>query len=1603
MIEKEFNLFSVYISFTFRNYFILYLFSLYELMPILILSTDRMVNEENLLSSVLKFVSLPHHLELINKKLPNSCPWANIDFNSANNNFSSKFNFITSIVTINLKNLGLDMNFCKISDIFSILFFILNFIILIIIFLLSHCRIFKTKTSKVEKINVTLLVNFLFILLRPLGQYFFLIFFNSIVGFVKFNLTMSELAGSNGVYFILSMSSLVIFTLISIYTIITFRNFSNDYIFDHRTLNFDLFVLVLKILISLIISLKKHYMTDNIVFLTLSYRILVVSFFIQEYFYNQYVNNIEFNYIRLLILFFSAGFIFFNCCADLFGISTPENILFGYIIVICFGLIFTYLKYEDHLKLDFFTNTSKYMFQNGISGFIRKSLYYVIDYKARRRILKYNTHTGKLERQIIKQTLNTLNTHYLKCRMTFDDDLCPLCKIHEKFIGQKIKQGGDLNSLLLNEHLLIRALMKFVSFMEKKILNVYPFKIAVIKAGHKMINSNDILRDFNFTEFFFLKYYLLTILDVNLNRRILWCSMTSSKHASNRSIYFCALYLKYYLKSDNQEIFKEYKKLRADQLLLEHFNNVVKLLKSFLHDILIKEVIYSDLLGKYQEFGFIHKKIVKNLRKASKSIKLENKLNFMIMSTVYKEIFNSNFDKYLSQMYDMNENIRLIETRYIKDNLLIMDLLLDSKELLLKKIPTSIELRNIFSTEDLGTHLENFFPSDIRTNEKNKLLDAFIKNKTNFFRIYTYLLDKENYLCRVSFRVKIFLTIHNTFKIYAYVDIEKRNNLLFMQKNGKVLNISQEFYDNFFLHPKILKRCPKLTFFDFFDNLRCKFIEDIKHEDLQNVKKNFFISINMNDYKKNFLEIIKTYENILPEFLHSKLTNLDENEKTLKAEHSIDSIKDLSANDSPLKHIDKDIITFHFKQIDKLELDNDYGVVTVFTISQQDSDSNIKKLILDEEERVNKSDNDDEKNIELQNDDSTVENEILELESETSLTESAKTMTSKSHLVQSKEEYTSLKIFAKDHKKLESYTKNSKNMTKFCMYIAFINILILLVGIIFLVIVEQDLTYIKDIFVVFQNFMKEGWGVYMNILGISSFLTLKNSKNTFSNLDFHLYKMSPKYDTNYKIDMSQYIRQDLNSKLNLLADTTRETNQILSTVYYKIHDETNIDISTEIFSFSRLNSNYTLSPDKIFNVITTLQNIIYSITNDKQLYYGLEIINMSNNSTYLKDTTALFLSDVTVSMSEKNIMFLVINYYKNIQSKINLVIDNMNDYEFNFFNSLSNKLIFGLVILFTLNITIWFLTWKLLKIYEKQVKLIMSIIYSLDRPYVYELIHKIHCVNEFMNSLSSPIKNFESLRMIESKSTGSAKRLERQSHENERNLRNSINLEYQNQELRINFIRDKDSIITKFYKVMTFLLIIISIYFLVAFLVFQSKIDKMNIRLDINKKLIYTIKFPIDQLIFIKSSLMLNKTNVEGDYFVQEISLDPYTKSSRIFDNCAKIIELIKKQPKYNMQILNNFLIDTSGKNLCPYLNNLNNLYYDSEYISYKKEDISETFMYICNKFDFFKTDLFVILENLKMTIRDIYLSYVDGPTKNSKLKNINKETLTFFNTLFRF
>lgn len=1585
--------------------------SIYEILPLLLIASDFTSENTNYLNYILKYFSIPYHLDQLNTNLPNQCPWANLNFDK-NKKELENFPGIDLLSIQNLNNLGLQWNFCKIDDTLILIFNILIMGMILFIFCICDITVYKSNTSNIKLFTAKILVNINYLIIRFFSQFFYLSFFNSIVYFLNYSET--NYYNSSQVIFILSLISIILLTLFRIYSIKNFRFFSNDIHIDPQGVKYDYMLLILKIVASLEITLKKYFIHSQFLFVTIIFKVVLIFLGIREMFFSKYSTNLKINFIRMAFVFSCFLIILFNFSSEIFENFSNENYLFGHIVMIASSGLFVYIKYLDQIKFDFLTDTSNFIFKHRFEGFVRKSLRYVLKYIKRKDMMKNKTNLSNFEKEIMRESLHLMNSHYFRCRIKFNEKLCPICDTHKKLILQKLENDEDISQALLNDFIIIKGIYKFVNYIEKELLNIYPYSNFKFEVGCDKLSKTEFLKDFDITQFFFLKYYLLTVMDTNLNRRILLCSIISSRYIKNKYINFAANFLKITIKTQNPDVFKEIKNLQIEENLKENFNSVLTILKKFLHDVLIKELLFTDLLGHYLEFGNYHNKIIKDLGISSKSIKLDNRLNYILISSAYKEIFNSYYDKYISQIYDINENIRLLETRYNRDNLMIIDFLLDSKELLIKKVPTSLHMQSIFTHEDLNTDLENLFPSIIRSQEKNKFLNAFIKNKSNFFRLSTYLCDKENFIYRVNFKLKIFLTIRNTFKIYAHLEVEKITNLIIIEKNGNILYVSRDFYENFWISPKIVQICKNLNLHKFFQELKEIYHTDIVRDFSE--KKNITLGINMQKYKENFVESFKNEEYFIPEIMHPKLKMMTleyENKSYLEGGEGICFIKQFENK------------TIVFKQLEHVKYNSDGGFLISYAIINKVENLGLKSTIQEEIDKFAKIEKSRrEKRVSKAMDKEKIVTEIEEKDFETivsleedsfenshrydmenkwdnepSATESVMTYSSKGSVTrfQSKDEFHNYQILSKNQKILKKYTDNSKNMTNFCLYIAVINILILIVGVAFLLLVESDLNFIAMIYGDFQNFMKEGWGVYMSILKLTTFITLKDSYNSFSTSDFHIDKLKPENDSMFKIDMSKYIREDLIYSINKLTVDSKQTNLKLSTIISGSIKQSDINVETELFSFSPFDPGYIIIGDNYFNIIQTFNNLIYSISMDNNTYFGIELINMANNSTFINKTNSVFLSEQNNGNSNyKNILTLVINYYKNIQTKINIVKDYMNDFEYNFFHSLSSKLYIGLAILFILNSTIIYLTYSLLTTYENHVRLVMSIIYSIDKTYIYDLLHKVKLVNNYINGLTNPLNIYESLKNLELKITQSKKQqlnksvqspkdifISKELYLDESNLDNDQSRQYQ-----ISHIKDQNKIISKFYKYVLFLTSIILTYFIIALLIFNNKIERMNLRIELTKELINIFKFPIDQFIVLKFSLMMNKTNIGKDYFDQTIEIDTFIKLSEIYHIDSEKAKTILRKNKNSMPLLSKFINQTTGENFCLYLAKINEDFYRSSENLLSIEQVSQTILNICDMYYFFKTDVISVVHDMKITIRDVYLSYLNGP---KDLKNIKK------------
>jgi len=1565
----------------------LYIFSFYELVPIILLCVEWITKDANYLEMFLKYISAHYHLEMLNSVF--STGGVTFDWKMDSTNvtaiasmpqqvLSQTYPFIKSDKIAYLSNLDLNINQSKISLFLFIIVGALLFLVILFGFIIGISNIFRTKMSKMTTSILTFLTNFCYFVLKPFSQIMYLVFINCIICYIRFN-GIGAVENQDEIFFIVSVIGIIILTLLLLFTNKNLRLYSKEYFYDPRGRVFDYFLIILKILVGLDIALRKYFMTEKIIFVMLLFKVTVIAACIYEFSYNEYVNNLNFNHFRLGVIIFCSCICVFNIVNQVFSITSVSTIATEFVLFFFLSIYVAYSSHHNYFNFDFITDTGDFLIKDNLDRFFRNALRYVMQYDEHRLQLKGKLNAELLENILIKDNLNAMNSHFWNCKIKLSGNKrCPMCKVHKTFIIDKVATCTDMNSNILNEHLIILSIFKFICLLEKKVYTmVRPLESDLeIKVDNKTIMPYDMIKNFEISDFFMLKYTLISILDVNLNRMTLSCTLYSNRYKENQNVQMYTRYLKLQMKSTS-EVFKEYKVLKIEDTIIHDYNMILKLYQSFLDDVSIKKVNYSELLGRYLDFGVINNTVRKNLDKLSKSVQMDNRLNFIMLISVYKFVFNNTYDKYLSQMYDINENIKMFESRYLKDNVLVMDFNLHSNKVILKKVPTKLSLKNIFNTSDVNRDFDDFFPSVIRSSESKKLIECCVKNKTNTATLSTYLVDKEYFIHRISLKLKIFLTIEKNFKIYATVDFERNKNCFILDKNGRLSTISKDFYNNFFIHPKVILKYPNLNIYQFIHEMVQNENGEVK-TDLSS-RKTILVNLNMKNYKRNYYRTMKPFENISTELLYGKIgAEEDFNKEEAMEETPIGTYVD---NDDKTQ-----MMSVLFKQIDKIKIEADPGLVVIFNYKMKPhKGKGFKNLLEDEMDKLDQStnsgDGDDEETPDGEENLSQ-----FNFENEASVAHSVDNASVASVADNDKSDETTLRVFNRDAKKFTKYKKNSKEMTRFCYYIVIINIFILILGVVFLVLVQSNLSFVTAVYGAFQNFMLESWDVYMNILGISTFFTLKDSKSHFSENDFQISKMNSTNNKNITIDITNYLKQDLNSKLNRMNEQVKLSHPLMITVLSQAYVDNSVNIMTEFFGFSYIDRSYTLTPINFFNDLQTFQSLLYSLASEVK-FIGLDPINMANNASFVAQTSQYFITNSTDTEYEKNSILLIANYYKNLQVKIAEIIFNFQEYQYQLVSTSNSILTFGFILLLIMDVAIIYFTAMLLRIYRIQVKLVMVLIYSIENEFVTELSIKIKYINEFLNNLNSPLKSTEQLKLLAVKSReNNKKNVDKQTvpmSEEEEELKRREDLD------KIKFISDEGQILQKYYSILIILVLVMTAYFSYGFSVFSSKIARMYVRLNLTKYFFSYLTFSLDNFLEFKYSLLQNKTNINEDYFSQDIETNSFLERFKTVDENINYVKVYYFQNTATLPYLTILFGEMDKEKVCTFLSGINDSMYDATYITAKKEDVTSTFLYLCRSYDLFHTDFFTIMEGLKMLIRDAYYEYVNSDRSVDAIKAI--------------
>jgi hypothetical protein len=1557
------NIFNNCIKKTYQKSYVNFILLIYEIIPLIFLSSYSILNSQtatNYLSYFLKYFSSHYHLELLNFYFKNSCPWANLE-NTNNHKILGKKSF--------LENLSLDIKYCKLNETLYFLIFILFVLIIPITYIIFTRNFFSHHLNKTTNRLLTFCVNLNFLIFRPMALWFFLIFMQSIIYYYYGSVFDTSVAfySTDYISFYVSVLCLVCFIYLSHIYIKTIRFHEGIDSFNYKTKTFDYFMLFSKILFSFQISLRKMIFNDFADKLLIFFQLLILSLFIYQSFIEQTVSNFKIVYFKKCLIMFCSMIIVVNYLNFYFEIFLISCLLFEYIIIFLVCIVYYFIP-ESYIDYSFISNTGQFIYEKSFQAFVLESLKYICIYKEKLEKLKNKISSEDTENEIIKENLNLLNLHYWNCNIVLLDLKCPLCEVHRSGIINNIS-NSYLTDILLNEHLILKGLFKFIHLIDKKILVSIENSNFIIKVGVKEIQPLEIGSKIDQVDLFYLKYSLLKITENRLNRIIFNCSLTQNNFRNNFYLQLYTNFLKLQIKKHNKDLFEEFEKIRLHEELSTQYNKALDITNDLIQDLELKEFNYTLLLKKYTILGNLNLKIKKGLKMAQKNKKFANRVDLIIKNSVYNFIFNSYIETYPDCLIDLVDHTKYLELRFMKDNILTIDFSLLSKELIVSKVPTDENLNNFFSRNDLNKNFENFFPREIRKSEKSKFIENILQNKTNYFNFDTFLLNKENFIFRMNLKIKIFLTIENSFKIYVSINPYEENNFFILLKNGKLCSVSEKFYKIFSIHPFILTKKLNLSIFQLIYEMN-DFKLQKKEYDLSDHEE-FQLEIDFNLYMNNLEKILNSIED---EQINSfkkipgTQTNLISDQIYLSSSKSSHKL-------------------FNFKQIEKIASDIESGEVLIYTFFKNkktqamnnQGNSLDSKLIY----QSHFDENEEKRNEEFSN-----YREEMEIDNNKSISDNSKSSTQS--FMKKKDEKNNYYFLSGLNQNLNKYHNNFKKMRSFCHYIIIINFTIFLVGLTFLFIVNFQLKEIDSNFQIFHTFMNESWNLYSSYLSLMSFVTIKdisksdegNEENSDFLISQYVYK-----NTSFHFDFAKYFRSNLASKSDNLDESIKITFQYADANFFNQL----INFDSEYFYFSNANDKYSLDLKDMSNLLEIYQNLIHTIIYDSEIFYRINIINMSNNEYFIQNISNYFRSDLTRIQIEKKIMTIIINYYKNLHYNFNKIFSKLEKNLTGLVNLLSYTNFIGLSIAFLFTVIIFFMTYMLIRVYQSQVKIVMNVILSLSNENLQQMKKKLKLVRKLLNGVSNPYNIVEKLKIniAKLKSQYNMHNITTPSLTLKKsNICLDSNVE-QNQETsnkNEGIIRDEFYITNNFLFILFIMILILSIYFTIAFMIFYYNSKIMHQRIDLNSAFLKNLKFPIDQFVQLKTTLFLNKTNLNENYFDQKISLEDYFNDVKDFNFRENLIKQIIKNT--DEDFMNDFFNKMSQNNVCRFLLDLHSQSYQ-ENKDFSLNDFLSGFEIICSEFSILKTDYFSIMEMLNRNIRDALFSYYYSDKTIHNIKNL--------------
>ncbi len=279
--------------------------------------------------------------------------------------------------------------------------------------------------------------------------------------------------------------------------------------------------------------------------------------------------------------------------------------------------------------------------------------------------------------------------------------------------------------------------------------------------------------------------------------------------------------------------------------LNELFEKAIKVSLQFNEELREKSKSLKKIISKNFEFASLHKQIyflLKSLQLNSKNI---DKSNFYKYLWCYKLVYNLDFENEI--LLDSPENINLIDESVFKFSFFLLYYHYDTKSWTFKKTPF-IYMKNFgFTNKDMfGKSFDSVFPPLLKDFEKEKLNCLFKNSSQSKFTINSYLISKKGVIKNVDLTFDILPALYEKSFIISNIinfDLDKKDNLIMVNRQG-VINYTSEIPQTYLgiSNKLIISHKESVSIQNLFSIKDFRFLEEMPKK----------ITIEMQDYYKNY-------------------------------------------------------------------------------------------------------------------------------------------------------------------------------------------------------------------------------------------------------------------------------------------------------------------------------------------------------------------------------------------------------------------------------------------------------------------------------------------------------------------------------------------------------------------------------------------------------------------------------------------------------------------------------------------------------------------------------------------------------------------------------